>query len=154
MSFALMPRNCLTGFFGLNSKLFKTPNEISGANDEDLAIISRALTLEKRAKELDGEFNLRRTGIHFTYPSASGHFALNDKGISACAKIILCCEKDELRRQEQIHKLVDSGECDSYKAAEQRVCQATDEDNFQNLSKRSPLLPSEKESSWPKKSSR
>ena len=152
--FCAYAEELLDRLFRLEQQIVQNTKRDFWRNDEDLAIISRALTLEKRAKELDGEFNLRRTGIHFTYPSASGHFALNDKGVSACAKIILCCEKDELRRQEQIHKLVDSGECDSYKTAEQRVCQATDEDIFQNLSKRSPLLPSEKESSWPKKSSR
>ena len=143
----------LERLFRLEQQIVQSTKRDFWRDDDDLVIISRALTLEKRAKELEGEFNFRRTGIYVSYPSASGHFILNDKGVSACAKIILCCEEDELQRQNQIHKLVDDGECDSYKAAEQQTRQTTDDYNFQVLSKRSPLLPSKKGSSCYKKSS-
>lgn len=144
----------LERLFRLEQQIVQNTKRDFWRDDEELTIISRALTLEKRAKELEGDFNFRRTGIYVSYPGASGHFDLNDKGISACAKIILYCEEDEMQRQDQIHKLVDDGECDSYKTAEQQTRQATDNHNFQILSKRSPLLPSKKESSCHNRSSR
>lgn len=152
--FCAYAEELLERLFRLEQQIVQNTKRDFWRNDDDLIIISRVLILEKRAKELmEGDFDFRRTGIYISYPGASGHFALNDKGVSACAKIILCCEEDELRRQNQIHKLVDDGECDSYKAAEQRTNQVTDDRNFQILSKRSPLLPSKKESSCFKKSS-
>lgn len=120
-----------------------TKHEIWG-HDPELTLISQALTLERRAKELEGDFNFRISGIEVYYPGVSAHFALTEDGLNACATIILCCENVELERQDKLVRLVEKGDCDSYWLADQRVRLDTNTHNLELLSRRSPLLASDR----------
>lgn len=141
--------------FRLEQAIVQNTSQQVWGNDDRLLIISRALIIKKRADELPySEFELCRDGINLTSSDSWAHFALTSLGISACAKAVLSRERDELRQIKQTQGLYDKENYDSHRAAERAANAEIDQDNFRELSKRSPFLPTTKESScWGRKTS-